>query len=189
MLAPKKDKKGVGLQVRPALGHSSLQILRESPSIRVSSPTPNLPPTPGGGKGPRHVVVPTMNEAFQAMKDLLAIPVQLIPREGRPPHWKPAPTPLVSSSRGKLASRPLQQFSSPRHRSPICQRSLDPRHRSPELHRERSGSHLQSPNTRPWSPERRHRSLEHRKFPGTSAPCPRLLTRFSRVSDLVAKYL
>lgn len=94
------------------------------------------------------------------MKDLLAIPVPLTPREGRPPHREQAPTPSVSSSKGKSSLKLLQQSMSPRRYFPMRQQSPDPWHQSQEPHRERLGSHLRSLNTWHQSLEQWHRSPE-----------------------------
>lgn len=68
-------------------------------------PRPTNPP--GRGKGPCHL---TTQEAFQAVKDFLAIPVPPIPQEGRPPQQDQASESLtVASSRGQSAMRPPQQ--------------------------------------------------------------------------------
>lgn len=82
----KEGKEGVRDQVTPMSVHLSPLELGVSSLILVLSPTLDTPPTPESGKGPRHLLVLTALEAFQAVKDLLAIPVPLIPRDRKPLH-------------------------------------------------------------------------------------------------------
>lgn len=84
-------KKSAGDQVRPVLGHQSPQHLQVSLPLRASSSVQG--PTLGSRKGPHHLAMPTTLEAFQVMKELLAMLIPLMPREGRLLHQDSVPTP------------------------------------------------------------------------------------------------
>lgn len=74
--------KRTGTSVRPASGYLSPSALEGSLAVWELSPAPVPLPTLGSVRGPLHLVVPIIPEAFQTIKNLLAALVCLHLKKG-----------------------------------------------------------------------------------------------------------